>query len=42
MSVQIVELREIAELRWDGAIELIRVERPERSDDERRERRKNN
>ena len=29
LSVQIVEHREVAELRWDGATELIRVEGPE-------------
>jgi len=28
-DVQIVELNEITELRWNGAIELIRVEVPE-------------
>jgi len=30
-SVQRVELGEVAELRWDGATELIRVELPERA-----------
>jgi len=29
MSVQQLQLREVAELRWDGAIELIRLEGPE-------------
>ena len=29
LSVQIGEHREVAELRWDGATELIRVEGPE-------------
>jgi len=29
LNVQPCELREVAELRWDGAIELIRVEIPE-------------
>jgi len=31
LSVQIDELREVAELRWDGASEIIRVEVPERA-----------
>jgi len=31
VSVQIGELLEVAELRWDGATELIRVEVPERA-----------
>jgi len=31
LSVQIVEHRKVAELRWDGATELIRVEGPERA-----------
>jgi len=31
LSVQIGELRELAERRWDGAIELIRVEVPEKA-----------
>ena len=31
LSVQPCELREVTELRWDGAIELIRVEGPERA-----------
>jgi len=31
LIVQIGELREVAELRWDGASELIRVEPPERA-----------
>ena len=31
MSVQIGDLREVAELRWDGASEIIRVEVPERA-----------
>ena len=31
LSVQIGEHREVAELRWDGAIEIIRVEFPERA-----------
>ena len=30
LSVQIDELSKVAELRWDGAIELIRPEGPER------------
>ena len=30
LSVQRGELREVAELRWNGAIELIRVEGTER------------
>ena len=29
LSVQIGELREVAELRWDSATELIQVELPE-------------
>jgi len=33
LSVQSGELREIAELRWDGATELIRVEVPESGND---------
>jgi len=33
LSVQPSELREVAELRWDGAIEVIRVEVPERESD---------
>jgi len=31
LSVQIFEHCEVAELRWDGAIELIPVEVPERA-----------
>jgi len=31
LSVQIGEHREVAELRWDGAVELIRLEPPERA-----------
>ena len=31
LSVQLLQHREVAELRWDGAIELIRVEGPERT-----------
>ena len=31
LSVQIDEHREAAELRWDGATEIIRVELPERA-----------
>jgi len=31
LSVQIDELREVAELRWDSAIEIIRVEVPEKA-----------
>jgi len=31
LSVQIVEKPEVAELRWNGATELIRVEGPERA-----------
>jgi len=31
LSVQLLQHREVAELRWDGAIELIRVEVPERA-----------
>ena len=31
LSVQISERREVAELRWDCAIELIRHEVPERA-----------
>ena len=31
LSVQISERHDIAELRWDGASELIRVEAPERA-----------
>jgi len=31
LSVQPCELREVTELRWDSAIELIRVEGPERA-----------
>jgi len=30
LSVQPSELREVAELRWDAATELIRIEVPER------------
>jgi len=30
LSVPIVERREVAELRWDGAVELIMVEAPDR------------
>jgi len=30
-SVQKDEFREVAELRWDGASEIIRVEVPERA-----------
>ena len=30
VTVQKIELREVAELRWDGAIESIRVEGPEK------------
>ena len=33
-SVQIGELSEVAELRWDGASELIRVEGPESRNNE--------
>ena len=33
LSIQIGEHRELAELRWDGAIELIRVELPESDND---------
>jgi len=33
LSVQIDEHREVAELRWDGATELIRVEAPESDND---------
>ena len=33
LSVQIDEHREVAELGWDGAIELIRVEVPESDND---------
>jgi len=29
LSVQLLQLREVAELRWDGANEIIRVEVPE-------------
>jgi len=29
LSVQQLQLHEVAELRWDGAIELIRAEGPE-------------
>ena len=29
-SIHELELREVAELRWDGAIELIREEVPEK------------
>jgi len=31
LSVQLLQLREVAELRWDGAIELIDIEVPERA-----------
>jgi len=31
LSVQNGELGEVVELRWDGAIELVRVEPPERA-----------
>ena len=31
LSVQRGELREVSELRWDGALELIRLEVPERA-----------
>jgi len=31
LSVQQLKLREVAELRWDGATELIRGEIPERA-----------
>jgi len=31
LSVQLLQLREVAELRWDGATELIRGEVPERA-----------
>ena len=31
LSVQIHELREVAELRWNGASELIRFEVPDRA-----------
>jgi len=31
LSVQLLQLREVAELRWDGATELILVEVPERA-----------
>jgi len=31
LNVQIDELRKVAELRWDGAGELIRLEPPERA-----------
>ena len=31
LSVQIGQHREVAELRWDGATELIRVQQPERA-----------
>ena len=31
LSVQPLQLREVAELRWNGATELIRVEVPERA-----------
>jgi len=30
LSVQQLQLREVAELRWDGASELIQVEVPEK------------
>jgi len=33
LSAQIDEHREVAELGWDGAIELIRVEVPESDND---------
>ena len=33
LSVQVFQLREVAELRWDGATELIRVEVPESGND---------
>jgi len=32
LSVQPFQLSEVAELKWDGAIELIRVEVPEGND----------
>jgi len=31
LSVQLLQVREFAELRWDGATERIRVEDPERA-----------
>jgi len=31
LSVQLLQLREVAELTWDGASELIRVEGPARA-----------
>jgi len=31
LNVQLFQLREVAELRWDGASEIIRVEVPERA-----------
>jgi len=31
LSVQLLQLREVGELRWDGATELIRVDVPERA-----------
>jgi len=31
LGVQSLQQREVAELRWDGAIELIRVEFPDRT-----------
>jgi len=31
LRVQHLQLREVAELRWDGATELIRVEAPDRA-----------
>jgi len=31
LNIQPLELRKVAELRWDGAIELIRVEVPDRA-----------
>jgi len=31
LSVQLLQLSEVAELRWDGATELIQAEVPERA-----------
>jgi len=31
LTVQLLQHREVAELRWDGAIELIEGEEPERA-----------
>ena len=31
LSVQLLQHSEVAELRWDGAIDLIRVDGPERA-----------